>query len=87
MRKQRKQPGPKSLDDLGQQMMLREVAFAPGAIEGQPLLMMRCVVEPHANRPLKTITVGVLDVDVDAFLVAVQQGVAAYKEHQAGERH
>lgn len=87
MRRQRKRPGPESPDDMGQQMLLREVAFAPGEINGQSLLLMQCVAEPPAGRALKTITLGVLGGDADRFLVAVQRGVATYKEHEAREGH
>ena len=84
MRKRRNRADPES---MGEQMAVRVVSFAPGEMEGQPLMLMRCVGDVHSKRPQKIITLGIPGGDVDAFLVAVQRGVATYKAHEAREGH
>lgn len=87
MGKRRQQPHPAPAEAFGEQMLIREVEFSPGELKGQPMLLLRCVVNVPASAAPKVITIGVPEVDVDAFLVAVQQGVAGYKEHNAREGH
>lgn len=87
MGKRRDRLARRARDNVGQQMLIGEVGFGPGMFHGRPLLLMRCVADLHSELPYETITIGIADVDVDAFLVAVQQGVAAYKEHEAREGH
>jgi hypothetical protein len=82
MRKRRvKQPA--STDDLGQQMIIQEVAFGPGHLSGQPVLLMRCEVAVRGAAKPQVVTLGVPGGNVDRFLVGVQHGVAAYHEEQA----
>lgn len=76
-----KRPAP--TDDLGQQMIIQEVAFGPGELSGELVLLMRCEVAVRGAAKPQVVTLGVPGGNVDRFLVGVQRGVAAYHEEQA----
>jgi hypothetical protein len=76
---------PASTDDLGQQMIIQEVAFGPGDLSGQPVLLMRCEVTVRGSVKPQVVTLGVPGGNVDRFLVGVQHGVAAYHKQRATE--
>lgn len=85
MRKRPTKPAPGSSAHLGKQMLLKELGFGPGAMNGESLLLMQCVVLEKGKTRLQTFTIAITDDEVDKFLTSTQRGVAMYKEIRAKE--